>query len=248
MVWSVIAQTVSASLRYRVTGLAAEAAFFAILSLPPLVFGLAGAVGFVAQRFAGDDASRNSAREVLDLSSRLLTPPVVEGVIAPTLDDVLSAGPVRDDLDRLRDRAMVGFPRLNVVIDTVTIMYGLAGQRSIVRTRALAFPSTWFCARFSGDCCPWCWPDRPWWIESCPERLDLLGNLYWPVVLVGTVCLLATQYHFAVPVRTRWRADLPGAVLTLLMWLGAAPYSGWCSAWRSAPPRSSARWRHPSRS
>jgi membrane protein len=47
----VVAQTFGACLRYRVTGLAAEAAFFAILSLPPLVFGLAGAVGFVAQRF-----------------------------------------------------------------------------------------------------------------------------------------------------------------------------------------------------
>jgi membrane protein len=37
-----VARTVSSCLRYRVTGLAAEAAFFAILSLPPLVFGLAG--------------------------------------------------------------------------------------------------------------------------------------------------------------------------------------------------------------
>ena len=34
-------------MRYRVTGLAAEAAFFGVLSLPPLVFGLVGAVGFI---------------------------------------------------------------------------------------------------------------------------------------------------------------------------------------------------------
>ena len=31
----------------RVTGLAAEAAFFAVLSVPPLIFAMAGAIGYV---------------------------------------------------------------------------------------------------------------------------------------------------------------------------------------------------------
>jgi membrane protein len=43
------ARTTSTCFTYRVTGLAAEAAFFAILSLPPLVFGLAGTIGYFAQ-------------------------------------------------------------------------------------------------------------------------------------------------------------------------------------------------------
>ena len=62
--WQVIAQTVGACLRYRVTGLAAEAAFFAILSLPPLIFGLAGAICFVADRFAVQTIT-NFRQEVL---------------------------------------------------------------------------------------------------------------------------------------------------------------------------------------
>src|SRR5690625_6048062 len=45
-----IAETVSACLRYRVLGLAAEAAFFTILSVPPLLFALAGSIGFIAAR------------------------------------------------------------------------------------------------------------------------------------------------------------------------------------------------------
>ena len=36
--WRLVVTTVSSCLRYRVTGLAAEAAFFAVLSVPPLVF------------------------------------------------------------------------------------------------------------------------------------------------------------------------------------------------------------------
>jgi membrane protein len=43
--WRVVVTTVGASMRHRVTGLAAEAAFFTVLSVPPLVFALAGAIG-----------------------------------------------------------------------------------------------------------------------------------------------------------------------------------------------------------
>ena len=46
-IWRVISATTATCIRYRVTGLAAEAAFFGVLSLPPLIFGLAGAIGFV---------------------------------------------------------------------------------------------------------------------------------------------------------------------------------------------------------
>jgi len=34
--------------------------------------------------------------------------------------------------------------------------------------------------------------------------------------------LPATLYHVSIPVRTRWRADLPGAGLTMLIWIGGS--------------------------
>jgi membrane protein len=55
--------------------------------------------------------------------------------------------------------------------------------------------------------------------QVLPPSLEIVGNLYWPVVLVGSVCMLATLYHLSVPVRTRWRADLPGAAVTMAMWV-----------------------------
>jgi membrane protein len=56
-----------------------------------------------------------------------------------------------------------------------------------------------------------------------PTSLDFLSASYWPIVTVGTVCFLASLFHFAVPVRTRWRAELPGAAVTLGIWvLGSA--------------------------
>src|SRR5215218_465783 len=82
--WRVVVTTVGSCLRHRVTGLAAEAAFFAVLSVPPLVFALAGAIGFVSDRFSAAQVEdvRNA---VIDLSSRALTENAVNRIITPTI-------------------------------------------------------------------------------------------------------------------------------------------------------------------
>ena len=216
-----VVQTFAACLRYRVTGLAAEAAFFAILSLPPLVFGLAGAVGFVAQRFDVTTVAAFRA-QVLDLSLQLLTPAAVTGVVLPTLDDVLSGGRFEIISIGFVLALWSGSRALNVVLDTVTIMYGLAGQRSILRTRALSFSLYLVGLCAAVVLLPLVLAGPGLVDQVLPERLSVLGRLYWPVVLLGTVAVLATLFHLAVPVRQRWRRDLPGAALTLLLWLGGS--------------------------
>ena len=219
--WRVVARTFATCLRHRVTGLAAEAAFFAILSLPPLVFGLVGAVGFVAQRF--DVTTVTAFRDqVLALSLQLLTPAAVSGVVLPTLDDVLSGGRFEIISIGFVLALWSGSRALNVVLDTVTIMYGLAGHRSILRTRALSFSLylVGLCAAIV--LLPLVLAGPGLVDQVLPDRLSVLGRLYWPVVLLGTVAVLATLFHLAVPVRQRWRRDLPGAALTLLLWLGGS--------------------------
>jgi membrane protein len=52
-----------------------------------------------------------------------------------------------------------------------------------------------------------------------PARLDFLGTLYWPVVLLGAGAFLAGVYDRSLPLRTRWRSGLPGAALALLIWV-----------------------------
>jgi membrane protein len=104
----------------------------------------------------------------------------------------------------------------------VTIMYGLAGQRSILRTRALSF-SLYVVFLVSAVILLPLVLAGPDLVDALlPPRLDAVGHLYWPVVLLGSVAMLATLYHLAVPVRTPWRSDLPGAALTLLLWLAGS--------------------------
>jgi membrane protein len=217
----VAAQTIGACLRYRVTGLAAEAAFFAILSLPPLIFGLAGAIGFVARTFDVRTVA-GFQDEVLALASQVLTADAVTSVIEPTLDDVLSGGRFEVISVGFVLALWSGSRALNVFVDTITIMYGLAGRRSIVRTRALSFTLYVAFLLVGIVLIPLVLAGPTLVDRLLPARLEALGDLYWPVVLLSSVAFLTSLYHLSVPVRTRWRSDLPGAVLTLSIWIGGS--------------------------
>jgi membrane protein len=219
--WRLIKETVAICLRYRVTGLAAEAAFFAILSLPPLIFGLVGAVGFVTSTLDIRTIA-NFRDQLIELSSRALTPDIVRNVIEPTLDDVLSRGSAAVISVGFIIALWAGSRALNVFVDTITIMYGMAGKRSIVRTRALSF-ALYLVFLLSGIVLLPLILAGPTLVHIVlPQSLEILANLYWPVVLLGSVCMLATLYHLSVPVRTRWRADLPGAAVTMVIWVAGS--------------------------
>jgi membrane protein len=216
--WRVVKEATAICVRYRVTGLAAEAAFFAILSLPPLIFGLVGAVGFVTATLDIRTIA-NFRDQLINLSSRALTPDVVRSVIEPTLDDVLSRGQAAVISIGFLIALWAGSRALNVFVDTITIMYGMAGRRSIVRTRALSFVLYLVFLVAGIVLLPLILAGPTLVNQVLPPSLEIVGNLYWPVVLVGSVCMLATLYHLSVPVRTRWRADLPGAAVTMAMWV-----------------------------
>jgi membrane protein len=222
-----VAATIRICLRYRVTGLAAEAAFFALLSLPPLVLGLVASAGYVGQRI-GNDVMSDLRRRVTQLAGTFLTPQAVSTVITPTFQEVLRGG--RFDIVSIGFVLSLwsGSRALNVYVDTVSIMYGLGGRRGIVRTRALSF-SLYVAALLLGvvliplmlvgpgllsrEISTW-WGGAHW--------LVWLGGLYWPVVTVFSIVGLATLYHVATPVRSPWRRDVPGAVLALAIWLVAS--------------------------
>jgi len=216
--WRLIVSTVATCMRNRVTGLAAEAAFFAVLSLPPLIFALAGSIGYVFARFS-DTQVGEVRNAVLDLSSQALTPQTVNSIIKPTLDGVLSGG--RYDVISIGFVLALwsGSRALNVFVDTITIMYGLGGHRGIVRTRMLSF-LLYVLGLITGVISIPLVLAGPTLVKDLmPDRLTFINSVYWPTVIVLCICFLATLYHVSVPVRTKWRFNLPGAVFTLFCWV-----------------------------
>ena len=207
--WRLIVTTVGSCLRYRVAGLAAEAAFFAVLSVPPLVFALAGAIGYVSSQFSA--AQVEDVRDaILDMASQFLTDKSVDKIIEPTINNVLDGG--RFDVISLGFVLALwsGSRALNVFVDTITIMHGLGGHRGIVKTRALSF-ALYLLAMVTGIVTLPLVVAGPRLVDrALPERFDFLMTFYWPIVIVICICFLATLYHVSVPVRTNWTFNLPG--------------------------------------
>ncbi len=209
--------TVAGCFRYRVTGLAAEAGFFALLSIPPLILGLVGSLGWLAGFFG--TGTVNAVRDrIVSLSAEALSAQAVQQVIVPTLDEVLRGG--RFDI------VSVGFlfslwsgsRAMNVIVDTITIMYGLSGHRGILVTRALSFTLYVVGVALGVVFVPLALLGPSLLQRNLPPGLDLLILLYWPLTLAVSVAFLTSLYHLSVPVRTPWLRDLPGAVLTLVVW------------------------------
>ncbi|CAI9407849.1 YihY/virulence factor BrkB family protein [Nocardioides sp. T2.26MG-1] len=226
LTWRLVVTTVASCLRHRVTGLAAEAAFFAVVSVPPLIFALAGAIGFVTDQFSAAQVE-DVQQAVIDLSRRALTDGAVDRIIVKTIEDVQKGG--RFDIISVGFVLALwsGSRALNVFVDTITIMHGLGGSRGIVKTRALSF-LLYVLALVTGVVSiPLVVAGPDLVSEWLPDSAGVLMAFYWPIVIVICICFLATLYHVSVPVRTNWSFNLPGATFALGCWIVGSGLLRW---------------------
>ena len=216
-----VLETIRSCLRYRVTGLASEAAFFMLLSLPPLVLALFGGVGYVGQ-MVGQTTVTQVTASIREYAAQFLTQQSITEVLLPTVQDVFRGG--RFELVSLGFLLALwsGSRALNVFVDTIAIMYGQSGVRGIVRTRALSFSLYITALVFGVVIIPLVLVGPTLVDRWLPEQVRFLGGLYWPVVVVATVAALTTLFHVATPQKARWWRESPGAVLALVIWVVAS--------------------------
>ena len=217
-----LVRTVIDTLDDRVPGLAAEIAFYLLLSLPPLLLLGLGTVGFIGQAQPGfaDDA----ADQLLGLAGTVLTPETVT-ILQPVVEALLSEG--RADIASLGVLLTIysASRALRVVVVALTIAYDLEEERPGWKQRlvglgltvagvalgVLAVPLLVLgpgLGRVIGDT-----------LGMNPLMEQLWQVVYWPAAAAIAAGLVTSLYHFAAPWSTPWRRDLPGAVLAMIVWL-----------------------------
>ncbi|MBB5936120.1 membrane protein [Streptomyces zagrosensis] len=218
MAWLLLKDTVNSCMEYRVTGLAAEAAFFTLLSLPPLLLGLIGLLGYL-DAWTNTETVASIRDNILEASGTVLSDKGVSEIAEPLLDDVIEGG--RPDVISLGFAIALwsGSRAVNVFVDTITIMYGLEGHRGIVKTRLLAFLLYLVALMVGAVALPLMVVGPDAVVHIFPRSADTVRILYWPVVILLSVAFLTTLYHVSVPVRSPWREDIPGALIALTMWV-----------------------------
>lgn len=221
--WLLLRRTVVECYQDRVLGLAAEAGFWALVSLPPLLLVVVGTIGYVAQllKLSTVDSIQDS---VLSNAGRFLSPTAVHQVVEPVVTQVLHGG--RADLISIGFvlSLWAGSTAMSAYVNTITIAYDMRNIRGAIRSRALAFLLYLGAVVVGIVLLPA--------LLAGPRLAELLSPggshhlavaaakaAYWPLVVLISVALIATLYHLSVPVRTQWRRDLPGALLAMGLWV-----------------------------
>ncbi|MGN5631527.1 YihY/virulence factor BrkB family protein [Streptomyces sp. AC154] len=218
MAWQLLKDTVNSCMEYRILGLAAEAAFFTLLSLPPLLLGLIGLLGYVDE-WTSTTTVASIENNILSAAQTVLSQRGVNDFAKPLLADVTTGA--RPDVISIGFAIALwsGSRAVNVFIDTITVMYGLDGQRGIVKTRMLAFLLYVVALLLGAIVLPLLvvGPDRV--VEYIPWGTELISVMYWPLVILLSIAFLTTLYHVSVPVRSPWIEDTPGALMALAIWV-----------------------------
>ncbi|WP_344956338.1 YihY/virulence factor BrkB family protein [Actinomadura miaoliensis] len=216
--WGLVRDTAVAAFRYRVTGLAAEAAFFALLSLPPLVIGLVGLMGHL-RGLLGPGTVEEVRTWVIARAETVLTGPAVHSVVVPLIDEVIRGGSPNIVSLSFLFTLWAGSRATNVYVDTITIAYGLSGVRGVVRTRLRAFFLYLVGLVVMLIVLPLLVAGPALLRRALPEGAGYVLLAYWPVVVTLSILFLALLYHMSVPVRTSWWRQVPGAVMALVVWI-----------------------------
>ncbi len=219
LVWSALRR----SWHDRVLGLAAEAGFWQLLSLPSAILAILGTIGFFSGVLGTNNL--NHLQSSIDKAmSHVIVPSAVNSTIAPALHRILYGGRVDVVSISFVVSLWTGSSAMATYVNTITIAYGLRHERGPVRSRLLALrlyigfvlstivllpalvlgPSNLVNV----------FPDR--WHNAVHAITEIA---FWPVVVLVSFSLLATLYHRSVPVRTPWRRALPGAVVAVVIWL-----------------------------
>jgi membrane protein len=206
--------------------MAAQAAYWETLSLPPLLLGLLGSMGYVAG-WVGPESLVTVQHGLVRFTGTIFNSEVVDQFIAPTVTDILQKG--RPDI------ISVGFPialfagssAISSLVDSITFAHEQYSVRHPVWQRIFAlliyllalvvavvtFPLLALGPALLHRVLPGSW---------APAVLNAINVFYFPVVVLLIVLGLTTLYKAALPLSLPFRRLLPGAALAMLVFAVSA--------------------------
>lgn len=208
----------------RVGGLAAEIAFFALLSIFPAMVAVAGAVGLL-DAMVGERLAERAEEEVVGFFERIFTEDAA-GTVDAMRQLFRQSTPAAFTFGGLAAvwAASRAFAAVTRALDVV---YDIEERRSYVRLRGLALLLT-MGSILVGAVMLAMLVLGPL-LGTGRDVADSLGFggafatfwdlARWPITAAVLVAWAATLFHLAPNQRAAWRWDLPGAVITALGWV-----------------------------
>ncbi|MGR6963524.1 YihY/virulence factor BrkB family protein [Geodermatophilus sp. URMC 61] len=201
----------------------AAAAFWQTLSLPPLLLGLFGILGYVGGAF-GPDTIAAVQQWIIDLTAGVFSRNALEDIIVPTVADVLSTARAEVISVGFVLSFWSGSSAMASFVDAITRAYDQYEVRNLVWQRILSM-LLYLVGLVTGilvlpllalgpeRVLPLL-PDS--WQRGAGTALD---TVYYPVLGLVLMLALTTLYRIALPLKPPWYRGLPGALLAALVFL-----------------------------
>lgn len=221
-----------------VLGKSAEAAFWQTLALPPLLLGLLGSLGYVVGWF-GTATITQVKQEILRFSSTIFTDDVVNQIIDPTINDVLSQGRGAIVSVGFVLSLWAGSSGLATLVDAMTQAHGQYTVRNYLWQRIFSV-LLYIVALFGAVLVLSLLALGPGFVPELfpvsvrPTVAEWVPVLYYPSLGLMIVLGLATLYKVALPHKHPWHRGLPGALLAMGVFLISSAvlrfYIGWVTS------------------
>lgn len=224
--WRLVLRTASKAWDGNIFSEAAEAAFWQTLSLPPLLLGLLGSLGYLGDWF-GPQIVIAVQDKIIAFCRTVFSTNVVETIIEPTVSDILTRSHSEIASFGFLLSLWAGSSAMSSFVDAITVAYQQYGVRNEVVQRlfALLMYLVGLVLAVIGlpvlalgpNYLPKVFP------EAWQSTVANIGNIfYYPVVAVLLVLALATLYKVALPRRYPWFRGLPGSALAMVVFLLAS--------------------------
>lgn len=224
--WEVAFRVWRSVVNDRVTGLAAEMAFFALLSLVPLIVAIGSALGYL-ERFVGEEQVAAVEATAIEALVVVFRPETARDVLAPFVSGLLSQERTGLALTSLLVTVYLASRVFTATIRALDLAYNVEDRRGLLAQRGLSvlfaiaavivfvltLTLTVVGPLLGGG-------------QVLAERLgfgDVFALLWavarWPVFVVVVVGFLAALYRVGPHVDNRLRDCLPGAALGVVLWI-----------------------------
>jgi membrane protein len=203
--------------------LSAQAAFWMTLSLPPLLLGMLGSLGFVAGWF-GPATVEAAQREIVRWATTVFSADVVNQIIRPTVSDILTHGHSSIVSVGFVISLWAGSSALASLVDSITAAYEQHTVRHPVWQRIFAL--LLYAVALIGSV--FVLPLTALGPSLIPDLFPaavrhtvavLLSIFYYPGLGVLLMVGLATLYKVVLPNKLPWHRGLPGAVVAMAVFL-----------------------------
>lgn len=214
---------------------AAEAAFWQTLSLPPLLLGLLGALGFLGEWF-GPSVVTAVHDKIITFAGTIFSSNAVQEIIEPTVNSILTVGKGEIVSVGFVISLWAGSSAMSSFVDAITVAHSQYGVRNEVWQRifslllylagllllVIGLPLLAIGPDLLPEFFPAAWRETiEYWVST----------LYYPVLGAMIVLALTTLYKLALPRKLPWHRGLPGAMLAMVVFLlssvGLRIYLNW---------------------